>query len=191
MHWTLFTKNVVVFDLNKDTVLLNFGNFTLQSTVVDQDLGSNLNSVGKCLISGRHSRIITLDSLVHHDLVLLSSLQLNWFALFELASEHGWPLGVHHDAYWLVTSFFQHLRQRLHVDPVRLDVTIFEVKSSNVHACIKHLVHLLVLLTASSQSSNNGCFPLVQIDLLKDVLEPNPTGVLTDWFASCFDHLDS
>ena len=212
MHWTLFTKDVVVFDLNKDTVLLNFGNFTLQSTVVDQDLGSNLNSVGKCLISGRHSRIITLDSLVHHDLVLLSSLQLNWFALLELASEHGWPLGVHHDAHGLVASFFQHLRQRLHVDPVRLlqksthsvrksinskckgpylDVTIFEVKSSNVHACIKHLVHLLVLLTASSQSSNNGCFPLVQIDLLKDVLEPNPTGVLTDWFASCFDHLDS
>jgi hypothetical protein len=71
------------------------------------------------------------------------------------------------------------------------DITIFEVKTSNVHACIKHLVHLLVFLTASSESSNNGSFSLVQIDLLKDVLEPNAAGVLTDWFASRFDHLDN
>jgi len=88
VHWSLLTKDVVVFDLNKNAVLLHFGNFTLQSTVVNQDLGTNLNSVGKCLVSGGDARIVTLDSLVHHDLVLLSGLQFNRFAFLELASEH-------------------------------------------------------------------------------------------------------
>ena len=50
-----------------------------------------------------------------------------------------------------------------------------EVESSNVHASFNHLDHLLLVRAGWSQSCNNGCLSLIEIDLLEDVLESNTT----------------
>ena len=50
-------------------------------------------------------------------------------------------------------------------------ITKAEVQSDNVHAGVKHLTHLLLIVARGAQRADNRSLTLVQIDLLKDVLE--------------------
>ena len=54
-----------------------------------------------------------------------------------------------------------------------LMITGGEIQSDNVHACVEQLTHLLLVLAALAQRADNRRLPLVQVDLLEDVLEAN------------------
>ena len=54
-----------------------------------------------------------------------------------------------------------------------LMITRGEIQSDNVHACVEQLTHLLLVLAALAQRADNRRLPLVQVDLLEDVLEAN------------------
>ena len=52
-------------------------------------------------------------------------------------------------------------------------ITKGEVQSNDVHAGVEHLTHGLWVIAARSKRSDNTRLTLIQIDLLKDVLETN------------------
>ena len=52
-------------------------------------------------------------------------------------------------------------------------VTESEVQADDIHAGVEHLLHGDCVVAARTQRPYYRCLPLVQIDLLEDVLEAN------------------
>ena len=66
--------------------------------------------------------------------------------------------------------------------------TTIEVETNNVGASFEQLAHLVGLLSCLTNSTDDSRLTLVQVDLLKDVLEPNSARVLASGLATRFNH---
>ena len=63
-----------------------------------------------------------------------------------------------------------------------------EIQPHYVHASVEQSAHLLLVVAARSQRSNDARLALLQVHILKDVLEANARRVLTSWFTAGLNH---
>ena len=92
------------------TYLSDVRDFTLKGTVVNENLGADLDSLGQLAVVGRDTGRVSLHGGVNHDLVHLALLELNGLTFLEGTSEDGWSLGVEHDGHILFRLVLESLQ---------------------------------------------------------------------------------
>ena len=86
---------------------MDLGNFTLESSIVNEDGGSNDHSLTELLVIASHTSVVTLYRILDGDDEVLALLQSDIFAFFEFASLNLRAFSVKHDRALLVLSLLE------------------------------------------------------------------------------------
>ena len=66
-----------------------------------------------------------------------------------------------------------------------------KVKADDVRTSFNHLAHHVWLIGGGTKRCDDASLALVEVDLLKNVLESNPARVLAHWLAPRLYHLQT
>ena len=195
MHGSILSKNIVALHFAIDAeAFCDRCYLHLECAIIYQDFRANRHTLRQIPIAARDTSVIANDGRVNHDLELLAFGQFNGFAFLELSCCHTLVFRIHHDGDWPLFGFLaQDVLNRLHCLSKYLVVAKVEIQSDDVHSCVKHSVNALAVVARWTDSTNNACLTLAEVDLLEDILKSYPTivsaGGHTDRFTSCFYHL--
>ena len=147
----------------------NFGDSAGKRSISNKDGWSNLHGGWKTWVRACNSSIISQEFIISHDLQTLTSGEFNWLVILEEPSSNLWTFGIKQEGALLVWSLLEGFSQVVQSLSVRLVITVREVQSSDIHACVKHLdKHINIPAWWSTQKIKHTQFtyPIVQMTLV-------------------------
>ena len=110
---------------------MDLGNLTLESSIVNEDCGSDNHGLAELLVGASHTSVVTLDLILDGDDEVLALRQSDISVLFEGASLNLRAFGVKHDRALLVLSLLESLLKVLKSFQVRLQFKVRGVTLSD------------------------------------------------------------
>ena len=104
--------------------ILDLGNLTCESSVVNHDCGSDNHGLAELLVGASHTSVVTLDLMIGGNDEVLALRQSDISVLFEFASSNLRAFGVKHDRALLVLSLLESLLKVLKSFQVRLQFKV-------------------------------------------------------------------